>query len=242
VSWYTSATYIDGAQPTDPCVPSSAWISHASDVPFKLNELMALNNSFVTDEVGGYADWVEIVNLSESFANPVGLALTDKRSSPNAYVFPAFTVDPGDHRVVWCDNDLEDGPLHAPFNLDAEQDNLILSVWDEFGWRCVDHIEWQNDPTPNSSLGRVTDGAEEWVMFVSGTNTPPTPNAANAGPDAAGCPEDLDGDLLVGVSDVMMVLGEFGCTQGCGTGDIDGDGVVAVGDVLAILSSFGEVC
>ena len=24
VSWYTSATYIDGAQPTDPCVPSSA--------------------------------------------------------------------------------------------------------------------------------------------------------------------------------------------------------------------------
>ena len=39
-----------------------------------------------------------------------------------------------------------------------------------------------------------------------------------------------------------MVLGEFGCTQGCSTGDIDGDGVVAVGDVLAILSSFGEVC
>ena len=242
VSWYTSATYIDGAQPTDPCVPSSAWISHASDVPFKLNELMALNNSFVTDEVGGYADWVEIVNVSESFANPVGLALTDKRSSPDAYVFPAFTVDPGDHRVVWCDNDLEDGPLHAPFNLDAEQDNLILSVWDEFGWRCVDHIEWQNDPIPNSSLGRVTDGAEEWVTFVSGTTTPPTPNAANAGPDAAGCPEDLDGDLLIGVSDVLMVLGEFGCTQGCGTGDIDGDGVVAVGDVLAILSSFGEVC
>ena len=71
---------------------------------------------------------------------------------------------------------------------------------------------------------------------------PSDPNAANAGPDASGCPEDLDGDLLVGVSDVLMVLGEFGCTQGCGTGDIDGDGVVAVGDVLAILSSFGEVC
>ena len=242
VSWYTSATYLDGAQPTDPCVPSSAWVSHATDVPFKLNELMALNNSFIADEAGGFADWVEILNDSDSFANPVGLALTDKRSSPDAYVFPAFTMDPGDHRVVWCDNDLEDGPLHAPFNLDAEQDNLILSVWDEFGWRCVDHIEWENDPIPNSSLGRVTDGAQEWVTFVSGTTTPPTPNAENAGPDASGCPEDLDGDLLVGVSDVLMVLGEFGCTQGCSTGDLDGDGVVAVGDVLAVLSSFGEVC
>ena len=243
VSWYTSATYIDGAQPTDPCVPSSAWISHASDVPFKLNELMALNNSFVTDEVGGYADWVEIVNVSESFANPVGLALTDKRSSPDAYVFPAFTVDPGDHRVVCCDNDLEDGPLHAPFNLDAEQDNLILSVWDEFGWRCVDHIEWQNDPIPNSSLGRVTDGAEEWVTFVSGTNTPPTPNAANAGPDAAGCPEDLDGDLLVGVSDVLMVLGEIWLHPRTAARRRHGRRWVhwlAVGDVLAILSSFNR--
>ena len=56
-----------------------------------------------------------------------------------------------------------------------------------------------------------------------------------------GCPEDLDGDGFVGVSDVLLALGEFGCADNC-TVDLDGDGATSVSDVLALLSSFGESC
>lgn len=55
------------------------------------------------------------------------------------------------------------------------------------------------------------------------------------------CPADLDGDNFIGVNDVLMLLGEFGCSANCTT-DLDGDGVVAIADVLNMLGMFGESC
>ncbi len=55
------------------------------------------------------------------------------------------------------------------------------------------------------------------------------------------CPADLDGDNFIGVNDVLMLLGEFGCSVDCTT-DLNGDGVVAIGDVLDMLGMFGESC
>ena len=55
------------------------------------------------------------------------------------------------------------------------------------------------------------------------------------------CPADLDDDNFIGVNDVLMLLGEFGCSTNCTT-DLDGDGVVAIGDVLDMLGMFGESC
>jgi len=55
------------------------------------------------------------------------------------------------------------------------------------------------------------------------------------------CLGDVDGDLVVSVSDILEVLGEFGCVSNC-TNDVNGDGYVNVADVLLVLSSFGTVC
>jgi len=56
-----------------------------------------------------------------------------------------------------------------------------------------------------------------------------------------GCPEDLDGDGLVAVSDVLLALGSFGCSESCEV-DLDGDGATTVSDILAMLSVFGNPC
>ena len=56
------------------------------------------------------------------------------------------------------------------------------------------------------------------------------------------CPEDLDGDDLVSVGDVLLLLGQFGCVVDCGPSDINGDGLVGVTDVLAMLNVFGTPC
>ena len=55
------------------------------------------------------------------------------------------------------------------------------------------------------------------------------------------CPGDMDGDLVITVSDILDVLSEFGCTSGCAM-DINGDGATNVTDVLAVLSAFGTIC
>ena len=55
------------------------------------------------------------------------------------------------------------------------------------------------------------------------------------------CPGDFDDSGVIGVNDVLIALGEFGCLGVC-TADLDGDGVVGVSDILTILSGFGEPC
>ena len=60
-------------------------------------------------------------------------------------------------------------------------------------------------------------------------------------PGPGACQADLNGDGMVAVSDVLALLGQFGCTQDC-TADITGDGIVTAMDMLAILAAFGSVC
>ena len=59
--------------------------------------------------------------------------------------------------------------------------------------------------------------------------------------DSCGCLADLNSDGLIAVSDVLILLGDFGCASLC-IADIDGDGLVGVSDVLIALAEFGLVC
>ena len=59
----------------------------------------------------------------------------------------------------------------------------------------------------------------------------------------ATCPADVNGNGAVEVSDVLLVLSEFGCDTDCNPlTDFDGDTAVTVADVLFVLSAFGEGC
>ena len=57
------------------------------------------------------------------------------------------------------------------------------------------------------------------------------------------CPADINGNGAIEVSDVLMVLSDFGCDTDCNSAtDLDGDGSITVADVLTVLSAFGEDC
>ena len=55
------------------------------------------------------------------------------------------------------------------------------------------------------------------------------------------CFGDVNGDNSVTVGDLLEILAEFGCTEGCDT-DISGDGLTTVVDLLELLSVFGASC
>lgn len=61
---------------------------------------------------------------------------------------------------------------------------------------------------------------------------------------AAPCPGDLDGDGLVGLSDLAGLLSNFGTPGGATPeqGDLDGDGDVDLADLAALLGNFGTTC
>ncbi|MAO45907.1 MAG: hypothetical protein CL823_02030 [Crocinitomicaceae bacterium] len=55
------------------------------------------------------------------------------------------------------------------------------------------------------------------------------------------CPGDIDGNGSLGVSDLNIILSEFGCTSSCQS-DFNGDGSTTIGDILFWLSLFGTIC
>ncbi|MCA9242605.1 MAG: hypothetical protein KDA32_01520 [Phycisphaerales bacterium] len=56
------------------------------------------------------------------------------------------------------------------------------------------------------------------------------------------CPADLDGDDVVGLSDLAGLLANFGSGTLPEDGDLDGDGDVDLSDLSALLGAFGTVC
>ena len=52
------------------------------------------------------------------------------------------------------------------------------------------------------------------------------------------CPGDLDGDGVVGFSDLVAVLAAWGPCLGCPE-DLDGNNIVGFSDVVAVLSAWG---
>ncbi|MGB0423729.1 MAG: hypothetical protein ACPGED_05390, partial [Flavobacteriales bacterium] len=55
------------------------------------------------------------------------------------------------------------------------------------------------------------------------------------------CPGDLDNDNIRNVSDLLILLGEFACTENC-VADLTGDDIVNSSDMLFFLSIFGIPC
>jgi len=79
-------------------------------------------------------------------------------------------------------------------------------------------------------------------------DTPNTGNSPGGGPIVdmgafevqamPACPWDLDGDDDVFVTDLLLLLGDFGsCSDS--PADFDGDGCVTVADLLAMLGNWG---
>jgi len=58
------------------------------------------------------------------------------------------------------------------------------------------------------------------------------------------CPGDLDGDSQVTLTDLSILLANFGAPSGAlpEDGDLDGDGDVDLTDLSLLLSVFGTVC
>jgi len=58
------------------------------------------------------------------------------------------------------------------------------------------------------------------------------------GEQGISCAEDIDGDGVVAVADLLIIIGDWGKCSGC-AGDINNDGVVNVEDLLSLIAAWG---
>lgn len=93
-------------------------------------------------------------------------------------------------------------------------------------------------------------GPQLFSQFYFALYAPQCPNRGDSGKY---CEADIDGsfDCIVGLGDLAQLLGNYGCTAGCGLldGDVDpydpwfpGDGDVDLADLAELLSQYGDDC
>ncbi|MDF1810252.1 MAG: CotH kinase family protein [Phycisphaerales bacterium] len=173
-----------------------------------INEVIALNESIIADEVGQFEDFIEIYNNEETPVDVSGMYLSDTPSVPHLWQIPEGTViAPKSYLLIWADNDLKDGPLHASFKLSAGGEIVSLSHRDDQGNVLIDSL---NYPSLNvdRSYGRSPDGSEMLEVFCA-----VTPLSSNDPRDD--CFTDPDPTPMIFVNEWLAsnggtVLDEFG--------------------------------
>lgn len=92
-----------------------------------INEFMASNQTYVTDENGENEDWIELYNTSNSTVSLDGWFLTDNPDNLDKWGFPTSTSIPANgYIIIWADEDSSQGPLHANFKLSGSGEQLLL--------------------------------------------------------------------------------------------------------------------
>jgi len=151
-----------------------------------INEFITSNSSVNTDDDGSYEDWIELYNMSANSVNLLGYGLSDN-STPFEWIFPDYTIQPGEHLLIWCSNKNRinpEFPLHTNFGISSGGETLTLTHPDG---TIIDQIPAIAFPA-NFSYGRVPSGSTIFSIFQE-----PTPGLLNSseGASAALTPPEL---------------------------------------------------
>ena len=87
-------------------------------------------------------------------------------------------IGPGEHMLVWADDDEMQGPTHTNFQLSKSGE--FIGLFDRDGVTLLDEITF-GPQAEDISYGRLTDGNETWISFDSGTATPGDKNSTTPG-------------------------------------------------------------
>lgn len=143
-----------------------------------INEILSSNSTGLLDEAEEYEDWIELYNAGEHAVDLAGLFLADTFPADQAWVFPPgmpeiTTIGAREFMVVYADNDINQGPLHANFKLSRAGEEVVLLQKMGSEIRVIDHLMFGSQAA-NVSFGRIPDGSPV-LEFM----TIPSPAASN---------------------------------------------------------------
>ncbi len=175
VDYYITAIDNFGAETTDPATAPALTHSYVVDYEpplLYINEFMADNDSVIEDTDdpnNSFEDWFELFNAGAISIDLGGMYLTDDLTNPAKWKIPAgVIIQSGGYLVIWADNDEEQGPTHAGFNLAAGGEEIGLFDTDAKRNMPIDTLTFGEQPT-DVSCGRIYDGEEPWVLSVNAT-------------------------------------------------------------------------
>ena len=137
-----------------------------------ITEVQAANTRTVADDQGGYSDWIELHNPTDTPVSLLDYTLTDDPAAPTKWPLPTTTLAPGAFLVVWASglDQVTPAGWHTSFRL--SRGGEYVGLFDP-GGQVVDEVTfWAQES--DVSLGRLGTVFDQWVPFLF-----PTPGAAN---------------------------------------------------------------
>ena len=127
---------------------------------------------------------------------------------------------------------------------------VTLEIEGDISDACISNQIIAN--SDGDSLESIVDSCSLIVVLSGAVNGCTDINACNYDPlaiidvgsceyDSCLCPEDINGDGIISVADILVLLGQFGCNFDCNV-DINNDGSTNVQDILLLLAAFGTTC
>ena len=100
----------------------------------QITEVMASNQTTLTDNTGEYSDYIEIYNSGAEAVSLLGYGLSDDPQKVLDWRFPDISIAPGQYIVVFASGkgsmatDLEKGAIHTNFGISSYQETIVLST------------------------------------------------------------------------------------------------------------------
>ncbi|KAF0151554.1 MAG: hypothetical protein FD143_1853 [Ignavibacteria bacterium] len=145
-----------------------------------INEFLADNATTIKDPANTtkdeFDDWIELYNPTQNEIVLTGMYLTDDNTNLNKWQFTQqnLKIKPGEHLLVWCDEQGTQTGLHASFKLSKSGEYIALVGTD--GKTIIDEYTFGVQQT-DVSYGRVPSGGNNWSFMK------PTPGAPNVTTD-----------------------------------------------------------
>ncbi len=147
-----------------------------------INEFMAVNDTYVSDDEGDYDDWIELYNNTQYPISTKGLYLSDDYNNLTAWEMPNVVIEPDSYLMVWADEDTLDSGLHTNFKIASNADSLVLSYDDG---TVIDSVSFGTQHA-DISTGRIPNGTGSFILLV------PTYGANNEHAGVEDLTEQLD--------------------------------------------------
>ncbi len=136
----------------------------AAPSPLRINEVMPSNVAACADGLGGHADWVELYNPSAVDVDLGGYTVTDDLAVPlKSTLLPGLIVPAHGYRMLWCDDDVEQGPDHVAFKLSAAGESF--AIFDP-SITQVDSFTWTN-AVNDVAYARIPDGTGDFATCAA---------------------------------------------------------------------------
>lgn len=156
--------------------------SAASREKLRINEVMVVNDSSLTDEYGNKHAWIELFNANFAPLEISSVYLTNDSTNATKYPVPLGDVNTRmpkrQHVVFFADGEPNRGTFHTSFTLVPGQDNWI-GIYDADGKKLIDQVVVPASLLPNQSWARTEDGKGEWAVRTGGETDYITPSSAN---------------------------------------------------------------